>query len=94
MCNYYYHCSLISRVYVMLQKYQEWKDSLPDLSWLEDILSNNDQVNSIQNSLKSILDTVKNIDFGKNLKCIVKFSMEELKYVKILKYLVSKLQTV
>ncbi|XP_060875798.1 dynamin-like 120 kDa protein, mitochondrial isoform X2 [Metopolophium dirhodum] len=45
------------------KKYQEWKDSLPDLSWLEDIFPNNNIANTIQTSLKSILDTVQDIDF-------------------------------
>lgn len=62
----------------MFQKYQEWKDSLPDFSWLEDILPNDDQVNSIQKSLKLIVDTMKSIDFGKNLKFIL-YLVEELK---------------
>lgn len=65
----------------MLQKYQEWKDSLPDLSWLDDVLPNNDQMTTIQKSLKSIVNTVKNIDFSKIAKLIV-FIMEELKCVK------------
>ncbi|XP_050426803.1 dynamin-like 120 kDa protein, mitochondrial isoform X2 [Adelges cooleyi] len=53
------------------KKYQEWKDSLPDLSWLEDLLPNNDQVNIIQNSLKSILDSVKSFEFAEHLTPIV-----------------------
>lgn len=50
---------------IFYQKYQEWKDSLPDLSWLEDVLPSNEQVTSLQNSLKSILDAVKSIDYGR-----------------------------
>lgn len=52
----------------VIQKYQEFLDSLPDLSWLEDILPKNEQVNSVQKSLKSIFDSLKNIDLGKFLK--------------------------
>ncbi|XP_015376444.1 PREDICTED: dynamin-like 120 kDa protein, mitochondrial isoform X2 [Diuraphis noxia] len=47
------------------KKYQEWKDSLPDLSWLEDIFPNNDIANTIQTSLKSIVNTLQDIDFAK-----------------------------
>lgn len=46
------------------------------------MLPNNDQVDSVQKTLKSILDNVKNINFGKIIKCIVVFIMEELKCVK------------
>ncbi|XP_050527682.1 dynamin-like 120 kDa protein, mitochondrial isoform X2 [Daktulosphaira vitifoliae] len=49
------------------KKYQEWKDSLPDISWLEDILPSSEQVNTLQNSLKSILDAVKNIEYAEFL---------------------------
>ncbi|KAF0756855.1 dynamin-like 120 kDa protein, mitochondrial isoform X1 [Aphis craccivora] len=45
------------------KKYQEWKDSLPDLSWLDDIFPNNNVANTIQTSLKSIMDTMQEIDF-------------------------------
>lgn len=55
----------------MLQKYQELLDLLPDLSWMDTILTKNDQVTSIQNSLKSIFDSLKNIDLGKILKSMV-----------------------
>lgn len=44
---------------------------MPDLSWVDNILPKNDQVTSIQNSLKSIFDSLKNIDLGKFLKNIV-----------------------
>lgn len=54
---------------------------MPDLSWLEDVLPNNDQVESVQKSLKSILDAVKKIDFGKLIK-LTWFLVEELKCVK------------
>lgn len=65
----------------MLQKYQEWKDSLPDLSWLDEVLPNNEQMTTIQKSLKSIVNTVKNIDFSKIAKLFF-FIVEELKCVK------------
>ncbi|VVC43328.1 Hypothetical protein CINCED_3A022888 [Cinara cedri] len=52
------------------KKFQEWKDSLPDLSWLEDILPNNDQINNIQNQLKTVFDNLKDINFAELVECI------------------------
>lgn len=52
----------------MLKKYQDFKDALPDVSWLKDMLPNNEQVESVQKTLKSILDTMKDIDLGKIFK--------------------------
>lgn len=48
---------------------------------MEDILPKNDQMIIIQKSFKSILDNMKEINFGKILKSI-DFTVEELKCVK------------
>ncbi|XP_050060305.1 dynamin-like 120 kDa protein, mitochondrial isoform X2 [Aphis gossypii] len=68
------------------KKYQEWKDSLPDLSWLDDIFANNNTANTIQTSLKSIMDTMQDFDFDSsksneklgNLKVWLDSSIDQL----------------
>lgn len=49
-----------------MQKYQEWKDGLPDMQWLEDIMPDNDKWQQWRGSLISLRDQVKdNIEVGK-----------------------------
>lgn len=53
---------------------------MPDLKWILDGLPNDEQLKIIQDSLKSIFNDMKEIDFGKIIKLIV-LTMEELKCV-------------
>ncbi|KAF6208887.1 hypothetical protein GE061_014629 [Apolygus lucorum] len=46
-----------------LQKsYQEWKESFPDLKWLESYMPSNDQVDKFRSSLIDLKDKVKDIE--------------------------------
>ncbi|PSN33964.1 hypothetical protein C0J52_19641 [Blattella germanica] len=52
---------------ITLQKtYEQWKENLPDLKWLDEYLPKSDQWNSFRGSLLEIKDKVKdNIEIGK-----------------------------
>lgn len=48
------------------QKYQEWRDGLPDLKWLDDVLPDNNQWQDWRGSLVEMKDNIKNnIEIGK-----------------------------
>lgn len=56
------------------QRYEEWKDGLPDMKWLDDVLPDNDQWNNFSKKLLSIREAVRDsIEIGKK-KLIEKFS--------------------
>ncbi|KAF5277806.1 hypothetical protein FQR65_LT03787 [Abscondita terminalis] len=51
------------------KKYQDWKDGLPDLKWLEDVMPDNDKWQNFRTSLIQFRDNVKdNIEIDPRLK--------------------------
>lgn len=48
-------------------KYQQWKDSLPDISWLDSYLPSTETVDSFRESMISIADRVKEIEIDPKL---------------------------
>ncbi|KAK5646864.1 hypothetical protein RI129_005328 [Pyrocoelia pectoralis] len=51
------------------RKYQDWKDGLPDLKWLEDVLPDNDKWQQFRTSLIQLRDNVKdNIEVDPRIK--------------------------
>lgn len=48
------------------QRYEEWKDGLPDMKWLEDILPDNPQWKQFYSNLASVSKSVSDsIEIGK-----------------------------
>lgn len=51
------------------KKYEEWKDGLPDMKWLDDLMPDNEQWGQFSKSLVSMKDSVKNsIEIDPRLK--------------------------
>lgn len=51
--------------YFLLQRYEEWRDGLPDFKWLDDVLPDTEQWNKYSNNLKSITNSVRDsIEIG------------------------------
>lgn len=49
-----------------LQKYEDWKDGLPDFKWLEDTLPKGDKISEFSKSLLEFGHSVKDvIEIGK-----------------------------
>lgn len=62
------------------QRYQEWKDGLPDLKWLEDIFPDNDKWQQWRGSLVDIRDNVKNnIEIDPRIKALTENKYKEFK---------------
>lgn len=55
-----------------LQKYDEWKDGLPDLKWLEKSLPDRDHIDKLKSSMAVLSDKVKNFEIGKANKFFFK----------------------
>lgn len=50
---------------MLYQKYQDWKDGLPDMKWLEDVMPDNDKWHQWRGSLIDFKNNVKdNIEIG------------------------------
>lgn len=50
----------------MFQKYEEWKNGLPDFKWVDEYLPDTQRWNNFTTSLSSIRDSVRDsIDIGK-----------------------------
>ena len=50
------------------QRYEEWREGLPDFKWLDDILPDNDQWNQFSHNLKGITNSVRDsIEIGNSL---------------------------
>lgn len=48
------------------KKYEEWKDGLPDLKWLEELFPDNKQWSQFSKNLINVRDTVRDsIELGK-----------------------------
>lgn len=46
-------------------KYDEWKDGLPDMQWLKDVMPDNDQWNNFAKSMGSVRDSLRDsIEIG------------------------------
>lgn len=63
------------------QKYEQWRDGLPDMKWLNDVFPDNDQWQSFSNSVINLTESLKNsIEIGElenlehNGKWTVKFN--------------------
>lgn len=51
---------------ILSQRYEEWKDGLPDFKWIDDVLPDNDQWNQFSISLKNITNSMRDsIEIGK-----------------------------
>uniref|UniRef100_A0A1Y1LEL3 Dynamin-like GTPase OPA1, mitochondrial n=1 Tax=Photinus pyralis TaxID=7054 RepID=A0A1Y1LEL3_PHOPY len=62
------------------RKYQDWKDGLPDLKWLEDVLPDNDKWQQFRTSLIQLRDNVKdNIEVDPRLKEMTQNKYREFK---------------
>ncbi|KAL3282671.1 hypothetical protein HHI36_005846 [Cryptolaemus montrouzieri] len=62
------------------QRYQDWKDGLPDLKWLEDVLPDNNKWQEWRGSLIDIKDNVKNnIEIDPRLKALTESKYKEFK---------------
>lgn len=49
-----------------LQRYEEWKDGLPDMKWVEELFPDNAQWSQFSRSLVSLRDSVRDsIEIGK-----------------------------
>lgn len=48
-----------------LQKLKEWKDGLPDASWLKSIMPDNEQIDSFRGSMLSLKDKITEFEIGK-----------------------------
>lgn len=47
------------------KRYEEWKDGLPDMKWLEEVLPDNDKWGQFTKSLLAVKDSVKDsIEIG------------------------------
>lgn len=47
------------------QRYEEWREGLPDFKWLDDVLPDTDQWNQFSNNLKTITNSVRDsIEIG------------------------------
>lgn len=54
-----------------LQKYEEWKDGLPDFKWLDEIMPDTEQWTKFSSNLKTISNSVRDsIEIGKVLHCM------------------------
>ncbi|KAK9869644.1 hypothetical protein WA026_003391 [Henosepilachna vigintioctopunctata] len=62
------------------QKYEDWKNGLPDLKWLEDVLPDNNKWQEWRSSLVVMKDNVKNnIEIDPRLKSLTEAKYKELK---------------
>ncbi|KAF5287567.1 hypothetical protein FQA39_LY15896 [Lamprigera yunnana] len=62
------------------KKYQDWKDGLPTLKWLEDIMPDNDQWQQFRNTLIQLRNNVKdNIEIDPRIKDVTQAKYDELK---------------
>lgn len=62
------------------KKYQDWKDGLPDLKWLEDVMPDNDKWQQFRTSLIQLRDNVKdNIEIDPRIKEVTQTKYRELK---------------
>lgn len=49
------------------QRYEEWKDGLPDFKWLNDVMPDNDQWSKFSNNLKTMQNSIRDtIEIGKS----------------------------
>ncbi|XP_054272959.1 dynamin-like 120 kDa protein, mitochondrial isoform X2 [Macrosteles quadrilineatus] len=60
--------SAVGGGYTLQKKYEEWKEALPDMKWLESALPNNDQMESIRNSMAQLTDKVRGFEIDPRLK--------------------------
>lgn len=57
----------------MNKKYEEWRDGLPDLKWLDDVLPDTEQWRAFNKSLSTTLASFKNsIQLGKYYMFLLK----------------------
>ncbi|XP_018319486.2 dynamin-like 120 kDa protein, mitochondrial, partial [Agrilus planipennis] len=62
------------------KKYNDWKDGLPDLKWLEDVMPDNDKWQQWRVSLIDLKDSVKNnIDIDPRLKALSEAKYNQFK---------------
>lgn len=55
----------LNRNYVITQRYEEWKDGLPDMKWLEDIFPDNQQWKQFSRDLALVSKSVgESIEIG------------------------------
>ncbi|XP_046669274.1 dynamin-like 120 kDa protein, mitochondrial isoform X2 [Homalodisca vitripennis] len=54
--------------YTLQKKYEEWKDGLPDMKWLDSMLPNQDQVNNFKGSMALLTEKIKNFEIDPRLK--------------------------
>ncbi|CAL7942119.1 unnamed protein product [Xylocopa violacea] len=50
------------------KKYEQWKEVMPDMSWLDNIFPSDDKWNNIRNSLMSVKETFSKIDLDPRIK--------------------------
>lgn len=63
ICKNHSYAEIIG--YFSLQRYEEWRDGLPDFKWLDDVLPDTEQWNKYSNNLKSITNSVRDsIEIG------------------------------
>ncbi|XP_075213252.1 opa1 mitochondrial dynamin like GTPase isoform X2 [Lycorma delicatula] len=60
--------SLVGGGYSMQKSIQEWKDSLPDMSWLDDLKPSNEKIDAFRGSLISMKEKFKDFDIDPRLK--------------------------
>lgn len=57
---------LLKRIH-NFQRYEEWKDGLPDFKWLNDVLPDNEQWNRFSNDLKTMQNSIRDtIEIGES----------------------------
>ncbi|KRT78589.1 hypothetical protein AMK59_8121 [Oryctes borbonicus] len=62
------------------KKYQDWKDGLPDLKWLEDVMPDNDKWHQWRGSLIDFKNNVKdNIEIDPRIKAFSETKYKEFK---------------
>ncbi|XP_044750698.1 dynamin-like 120 kDa protein, mitochondrial isoform X1 [Coccinella septempunctata] len=62
------------------QKYQEWRDGLPDLKWLNDVLPDNNRWQEWRGSLVDMKDNIKNnIEIDPRLKALTEAKYKDFK---------------
>lgn len=69
---------ILTIFFIFVQKYNEWKDSMPDLGWLENLMPTEEHWQDFRKSLMTVKNTVADkIEIGEHNKYIVTYICEK-----------------
>lgn len=77
---------------IFLQRYEEWKEGLPDFKWVDDLLPDTQKWSKFTNSLAAIKESVRDsIELGRN-SCWLEFFYRSSRLLQIFSYLDPRLK--